>query len=114
MAIDTLNVIAFQTETTRCHAGNGRQDVQVLAGQFAIMVMIAIFFIGAFAKQEMIVAKLELFQLVKILTRDALEVESIDALAVFIPFHSLQRCRARNFRANNLEIRRIGFICDWG
>lgn len=27
MAIDTLNVIAFQSETTRCHTSNGRQDM---------------------------------------------------------------------------------------
>ena len=61
------------------------------------MVMIAILFIRTFAKQEMIVAELEFLQLVEIFTRNALEVKSIDSLAVFISFHGLRRCRPRDF-----------------
>lgn len=89
VAIDTLNVIAFQAETTRCHAGNGGQDMQVLAGQLAIMVMIAAFLIWAFPKQEMVVAELEFFQFVEVFTWNTFEVKSIDTLAVLISFHSL-------------------------
>lgn len=78
------------------------------------MVMIAILFIRAFTEQEMIIAKLELLQFVKIIARNALEVEPINTLAIFIPFHGLWGGCTRHLGPNDLEIRRLGFICHRG
>ena len=114
MAIDALHIVTFQTEATGCHAGNSGQNMKVLAGQFAIMVMIAAFLVWTFAKQEMIIAELELLQLIKVITRNTFEVQSIDTLAVLVSLHTLRRTCAWDLRANNLEIRRVGFIGDCG
>jgi hypothetical protein len=65
--------------------------VQFLAAQFAIMVVIAVLFIRTFPEQKVIVAQFELLQAVKIIPGDALEIKSIDTLAVLISFHGLGR-----------------------
>ena len=78
------------------------------------MVMIAILFIRAFTEQEMIIAKLELLQFVKIIARNALEVEPINTLAILIPLHRLWGGCTRHLGPNNLEIRRLRFNCHWG
>lgn len=81
------------------------------------MVMIAILFIRAFTEQEMIIAKFELLQFVKIIARNALEVQPINTLTILISFHRLGRGRTRHLGPNNLEIRRLRFIChrgQWG
>lgn len=114
MAIDALHIVTFQTKATRCHAGNSGQNMKVLAGQFAIMVMIAAFLVWTFAKQEMIIAELKFLQLIKVITRNTFEVQSIDTLAVLVSLHSLRGSCARDLWANNLEIRRVGFIGDCG
>lgn len=114
VAVDALHIVAFKTETTRCHTGNSRQDMKVLAGQFAVMVMIAAFFVRTFTKQEVIIAKFKFLQLIKVITRNAFEVQSVDTLAVLVSLHSLRGSCARDLWANNLEIRRVGFIGDCG
>lgn len=88
--------------------------MKVLAGQFAIMVMIAAFFVGTFAEQEVIIAKLKLFQLIKVIARNTLEVQSINTLTVLVSLHGLWGICAQNFGTNDLEIRRVGLIGDWG
>jgi hypothetical protein len=91
VAIDTLHIITVQPESTGGHTGNGGQDVQFLAGQFAIMVVIAVLFVGTFAEQKVIVAQFELLQAIKVIPGDALEIKSIHTLAVLISFHGLGR-----------------------
>lgn len=92
VAIDTLRVGAIQSKSAGGHASNGGQDVEFLPGQFAVMIVIAVVFIGAFSEQVMIIAQLELFQAIQLVARDALEVEAVDALTVLVSFHCLWGC----------------------
>lgn len=87
VTINAFRVITLQSEAARSHACNSRQDMKLLFGKFAIMVMIAVLFVGAFPKKEIIVAQFEFLQSVQVITRDALEIETIHPLSVFISFH---------------------------
>jgi hypothetical protein len=105
VAVDTIRVIAFQTKAAWRHAGNGRQDVKFLAGQLAVVIVVAVLLVGALAQQEVIIAQLELLQAIEVVARDALEIETIDALSVLVSLHGLGSSRARYLGAHNrLEI----------
>lgn len=90
MAINALWIITLESKSARSHPSNGSENVQFLLCQFAIMVVITIILVWAFTEQEMIIAQLELLQPIKILARDALEVESIHTLSVFIALYRLR------------------------
>jgi hypothetical protein len=79
--------------------------VKFLAGQLAVVIVVAVLLVGALAQQEVIIAQLELLQAIKVVARNALEIETIDALSVFVSLHGLGRRRARYLGAHNrLEI----------
>lgn len=107
MAVDALRVITFQPKPTGRHAGNGGQDMKFLPGQLAVVVMITVLLVGAFPKQEEIIAQLQLLQAIEFITRNALEIEAIHALPIFVPFHSLWRRHrtAGCLGANDLKVR---------
>jgi hypothetical protein len=89
MAIDTLGIIALQTKSAGSHASDSSQNVKLLLGQLAVMVMVAVIFVRAFSEQEVVVAQLQLFQTIQIVTGNALEVKPINTLPVFIALNSL-------------------------
>jgi hypothetical protein len=64
MAINTLGVITLQTKPAGGHASDSRENVKLLLSQLAVMIMITVFFVWAFSKQEMVVAQLQLLQTV--------------------------------------------------
>ena len=95
VAKDTLRVVTFQTEAAWHHACNGRQDMKFLVRQLVVVIVEAFIPVGALAQQEVIIAQLELFQAIEFVARNALEIEMINALAVFVSLYGLGRCRAR-------------------
>lgn len=56
VAVNALWVITFQSEPTGRHASNSRQDMKFLPSQLAVMIVIAVLLVGAFPKQEVIIA----------------------------------------------------------
>lgn len=111
VAVNTLRVVTFQAKPAWCHAGDSRQNVEFLAGQLAIVIVIAVLFVRAFTQQEEIIAQFELLQAIEIITRDALEIEAIHTLSVFISLDGLRCCRTSNLGAHDLlEIGRLCFI----
>lgn len=103
VAVDTLWVITLQSKAAWCHAGNGGQNVQFLLGQLAVMVVVTILLVGALSKQEMIIAQLQLLQSIQLVTRNTLEIETIDTLSIFVPLNGFRRARARCLGSNDLE-----------
>jgi hypothetical protein len=53
--------------------------------------MIAVFLVRAFPEEEMVIAELQLLQTIEFIARNALEVETIHSLSIFIPLHSFGR-----------------------
>lgn len=81
--------------------------MELLARQLAVMVMIAVLFVGAFSQQEVVIAQFEFLQAIQVIARNALEIKAVDALAIFVPLHSLGRCWTRHLRTDDMEVRRI-------
>jgi hypothetical protein len=90
MTIDALRIITLEAKSAGSHASDGSQNVKFLLSQLAVMVVIAVLFVGALAQQEVVVAKLQLLQAIQIVTRNALEVKSIHTLPVLIALHRLR------------------------
>lgn len=65
--------------------------MKFLLGQLAIMIMVAILLVGTLSKQEMIIAELQFLQSVQFIARNALEIETVDTLAIFVALDSLGR-----------------------
>lgn len=112
VAVDTIRVVAFQAKAARRHAGDSGEYVEFLAGQLAIVIVVAVLFIGALAQQEEIIAQLQLLQAIKIITGNALEIEAIHTLSIFVSFDGLGSCRTSKLGAHNLL--EIGGLCFIG